>query len=235
MGADPAVVGGTLRVNGAYLTIVGVAEHGFSGLTVGFPVDLWIPVTMQHEVKYTGNSFAWGSDSRQPWLPQRGLHWLTLVGRFDPADVAEVQARLDARFRVELEEEFRDRSPQARERGMQSRLVVDPLGRGFSGLRQAFRDPLRLLFMSVGVILLIACGNLAGLLLARSEARTHEIAVRVSLGRGRRPADQAGAHREPDAGRRRRGAWHSRGLLGQPRPAQGGVVGRSSNSVGRAH
>ena len=186
MGGDPGVVGRTLRVNGAVLTVVGVAESGFTGLTIGAPVDLWIPTAMQHEVKFHGNAYSSNGNTGQPWRPQYGVHWLTLVGRVEPAAVATAQARLNAQYRRELDEELRDSgmpSPE-REARMRETLELDPLSRGFSGLRESFSDPLKLLFLSVATILLIACGNLAGLLLARSAARTHEIAVRVSLGAG---------------------------------------------------
>ena len=184
MGADPSIVGKPLVVNGAHLTVVGVADRGFGGLTVGSPVDMWMPVTIQYEVKYVGNAYASNSDTDKPWLVQPGIHWLTLIGRADAASVATMDARLNAQFRIELERELPDpeQSPADRERRMRDRLVVEPLGKGFSGLRESFKDPLRMLFLSVAAILLIACGNLAGLLLARSAARTHEIAVRVSLG-----------------------------------------------------
>ena len=184
MGSDPEVVGRTLRINGAELTVLGVAESGFTGVTVGFPVDVWMPLAMQHEVKYYGNASNTNGDFGQPWLPQEEIHWLTLVGRVPPADVDAVEARLNALYRIELDDDLREGSIPAQEVTARSRerLELQPLSKGFSGLRQSFRDPLKLLFLSVAAILLIACGNLAGLLLARSAARTHEVAVRISLG-----------------------------------------------------
>jgi predicted permease len=184
LGGDPSVVGRPLRVNGFDLTVVGIAESGFNGLTIAAPVDIWIPATMQHEVKFHGNSYSSDANTGEPWLPQYGVHWLTLVARVQPSALAAAQARLNTQYSLEQQEELRTSGMQAAEREarLRERLELEPLSRGFSGLRRAFADPLKLLFLSVGTILLIACGNLAGLLLARSAARTHEIAVRISLG-----------------------------------------------------
>jgi predicted permease len=184
LGGDPAVVGRPLRVNGYDLIVVGVAESGFTGLTVGRPADIWIPAAMQHEVKFHGDSFAWDAKTGLAWVPQYGVHWLTLIARVAPSAVDAAQARLHTQFRLEQEQELGTSGMAATEREarLREQLKLEPLSRGFSGLRESFSDPLKLLFLSVATILLIACGNLAGLLLARSAARTHEIALRVSLG-----------------------------------------------------
>jgi hypothetical protein len=170
MGGDPSVVGRTLRVNGAELAIVGVAESPFTGLTIGSPVDVWIPTSMQHEVKFHGDSYSADASTARPWIPQYGVHWLTLVSRVEPSAIVATQAALNRQFRFELEEELRNSALATRDARMRERLALEPLSRGFSGLRESFSDPLKLLFLSVATILLIACGNLAGVLLARSAA-----------------------------------------------------------------
>jgi predicted permease len=185
LGADSGVIGSVLRVNGADLAIVGVVASGFTGLTIGSPVDLWIPAAMQYEVKFHGDSYTLNASTARPWVPQYGVHWLTLIARVEPGSVTATQSRLNAQFRLEQEEEVRTSRPDAGDAHVRETLAAEPLSHGFSGLRDSFSEPLRMLFLSVGIILLIACGNLAGLLLARGAARTHEIAVRVSLGAGR--------------------------------------------------
>ena len=186
-GRDPAVIGKAIRVNGTPLTVIGVAEEGFTGLTVGQSVDAWIPAAMQHDVKFRTDSYSDDADSEQPWGAQEGIHWLTLVARVPVEQVTKYQAVLDHRFRADVARVTADWSEEARQRAAREQLALESIERGFSPLRTYFGGPLRILMSMVAAVLLIACANLAALMLARSAGRAQEFAVRVSLGarRGR--------------------------------------------------
>ncbi len=179
---DSGIVGRVLRLNGAAVTVVGVAEPGFSGLTVGTSMDLWVPLLLQHEVRYRSNASSTNSDLEQPWAPQTGISWLTMIARAAPGATAPIAARLDQQFRAEVREAEAESDSATLAYRLREHLVLEPLERGFSPLRDEFGDPLRALMVSVVLVLLICCGNLAGLLLVRSAARTQEISVRMSLG-----------------------------------------------------
>jgi predicted permease len=181
-GRDPAVVGSSMRINGYPVTIIGVAEPGFGGLTVGNPVDFWAPLSIHQEIKIRGSARNSNGDDRKPWVTQRQISWLTIVTRAEKDARDRLTQAANKVFRADLAIEYANRDSVTRAFGMKERIQLDPIPRGFSSLRAQFRDPLRALLAGVALILLITCANLAGLMLARGEARSHEMAIRSSLG-----------------------------------------------------
>ena len=182
-GADPYIVGRTLTVNGQSLTVVGVAPAGFSGVWLESPVDLWVPLMMQQDVRYRQNYSASDSHPLEPWIPQDGIRWLDVIGRRSPNDGGRMAAALKAAYDRRLND--RVANPATRERLRQQGIALQPFNQGFSNLRGNFALPLYALFGMATVILLIACANAANLLLARASARRREIAVRLSMGASR--------------------------------------------------
>ncbi len=175
-GADPAAIGRTLHLNGTAYRIVGVTPAGFHGVDAGTVTDVWIPVTMQSQLERT-----------PPTLDDRGVMWLRILGRLAPgstAEVARAQARQFFRERV-AEHAGAGVTPEIRERIGRLDLELVSFAGGFGGLRRAASSRLMLLTGVVALVLLIACANIANLLLARSSARRHEISLRLALGSGR--------------------------------------------------
>jgi predicted permease len=169
-GADPGIVGRSIRLNTREMTIVGVAKEGFAGTNVGWDIQLWVPSMMVDALF-----------PRYEQLENRGNHNIIfMIGRLKPGvTVEQADDSLDA-LMAQLENEYPDTNVGKRVGLWSEREAgLHPM------LRGAFVGFLGLMFLVVGLILLLACINVAGLLLARAAARRKEIGIRLSLGASR--------------------------------------------------
>ncbi len=166
-GSRPDILGQTVGMNGAAVTIAGVAPRSFTGDSVGQPMDLWIPVSLAPRVVFR-------------WPKLLDNNPVRVIARLKP-EVAALQAEAEAK--VVYREIAHELGRAAAENP--DRLALLPEGQGISRPREHYRQPLAALTAIAGLILLLACANAANLQLTWSQARRKEMAVRLALGAGR--------------------------------------------------
>jgi predicted permease len=173
-GSDPALVGRSVRIEGTDYTIVGVARREFFGTTVGESPDFWIPLSMEKEI-----SPGWNG------LSNKWFQSLYLIARLKPGVTqAQATANTNLVFRQYISSEYLAPAPSQKDLAdvQHAGVELTRAGKGLSRLRRQFSLPLQILSAIAGLVLLIACANLANLLLARSAARSREFAMRIAIG-----------------------------------------------------
>jgi predicted permease len=173
-GNNPAAVGKTVHINDTDYTIVGIAPQGFFGVTVGETPDFWIPLSMEKEISPGWN----GIDNKL-------FQSLYVVARLKPGvTVSQATANTNLLFKQYIRSEYLGPSPSEKDLSDAEHAYIEltSAARGLSRLRRQFTLPLVILTTIAGLVLLIACANLASLLLARGTARSREFGLRMAIG-----------------------------------------------------
>jgi predicted permease len=176
-GSDSGILNKQIVVNGTSLTVVGVARAGFTGIQIGQLPDLFIPITMKAQMTPNWN----GLDNRKDY-------WVAILGRLKPGfNRAKAQVALAPTYHAILESDVHliAGSEKSRQKFLEKKLLVDSAANGRQIVQESTKEPLLILTAMVALVLLIACVNLASLLVARGEARQREIAVRLTMGASR--------------------------------------------------
>ncbi|MGO9940997.1 MAG: ADOP family duplicated permease, partial [Terracidiphilus sp.] len=176
-GSDRSVVGGNFQINGHAFTVIGVTPPGFYGAKLsgwGMP-DFWIPITSE---------LVLATDVARP--KRANENYLDLLGRVRPGvNPQALEAKLRVEFHNWLASHVADMEPGEKQLWQQQTLHLTPGGGGVAALRDDYQDGLKLLLIAAGCVLLVACGNLANLMLARGLKSRTQISVRVALGASR--------------------------------------------------
>lgn len=171
-GGDRSIVGKTIDLDNISLTVVGVAEPNFEKMIPGEGWDLWLPLSLFPRLN---THWSASNEDETQW-------WLTIVGHLKPGvSLAQAQTAVSLFFRNEM---LHGPTPLSKEAD-DPRISLVPVQKGLIGNRWQYEKPFYILMAAVGIVLLIACSNVSGLMLARTASRQREIAVRLALGGGR--------------------------------------------------
>ena len=175
-GSDPSAVGSSFQLNQTVFTIIGVTPPGFTGVVAGRIPDITVPIAMDGEVR-----------GGRSWLKSPNFNWLSVMGRLrNGQSLAQARSEVKTIFaRMAADDAARTDKATLKTAALAQRMELEPAGNGFDELRRRFSEPLGILMGVVALVLLIACANIANLLLAKAAARQREIAVRLAIGAGR--------------------------------------------------
>ncbi|HEY4817691.1 MAG TPA: ABC transporter permease [Candidatus Acidoferrum sp.] len=177
-GGDPSILNQSLLVNNTELTIVGVAQAGFTGIQVGQSADIFVPLMMKGQMTPERNG-----------LDEWDNYWLAILARRKPGlSMAQTEAGINAVYRPLLQEQLAKINgwdQQKRQRFLDKKVLLVPGAKGRTTLQTDSGQSLTALFVMVALVLLIACTNVANLLLAQGAARQRELAIRSAMGASR--------------------------------------------------